>query len=527
MTQIKMGKKVFLCIFVIFGISLSLFANGEKEQEAADGPLVIDWLGYNSYNPVDPDSIIVKAMEEKYNVRFNIWFVDDKEWERSVAVRLAAGDMPDYMKVKPGGKLRRFVEQGILTPITDEMLGMIPAYTEIMNEVDPQEEWKVFVTVDDQLYGLRQYNINGSYPTVLVWRKDWLENVGISQVPQTIEEFEEAMYKFTFEDPDGNGVDDTYGLSATVFHTVLGAFGHPGTIDFAVGDGNAVLFREGGKFAYASIRPEMKEALALLNKWYEDGIIDPEFITGENKGGYWAVSHSFVNGKIGVTGKAMAYHWQPGYAHGAYGRVLREMVKVNPGLEYGKQIIIGKSPVGPDGKSGASTWGALAGHPFSFTVKAAEDPRTIPTILRMLNDNLSDIEQYRFNAYGMEGEHYSIDADGTVLPDKEFAESQAAKDIGFKTFGGGMQNPEFDKQFKPVFYQFMDETRNTGYPVYTVAQTDELSRFGGDLGKLTLQTYIKIILGEIPVSDFDTYVETFRRQGGDDVVASLDAFFGF
>lgn len=44
-----------------------------------------------------------------------------------------------------------------------------------------------------------------------------------------------------------------------------------------------------GKLVYGAVQPEIKEALTLLNKRYKDGVIDPEFITGENNGGYWAL----------------------------------------------------------------------------------------------------------------------------------------------------------------------------------------------------------------------------------------------
>lgn len=518
-----MLKKIVIypCVFLLAVFSLP--ANGGKAEESSgEEPLVIDWLGYNTYGQVDPESIIVKTMEERYNVRFNIWFIDDKEWERAIAVRLASGEMPDYMKLKGGQNVRRLVDQGILTPVTDEMLAMIPAYTEIMDNVDPEGVWRTRPTIDGKLYGLRKYNITQSYPTVIVWRKDWLENVGITKIPETIEEFEEAMYKFTFEDPDGNGIDDTYGLSSTVFHAVLGAFGHPATIHFDGRDGGAVIFKKDGKFDYAGIQPEMQDGLALLNKWYRDGVIDPEFITGENKGGYWAVSHSFINGKIGVTGKIMAYHWQPGYVNnGNPGQVMKEMLKLNPGSEYGKNIVIGRSPVGPDGKSGSSTWGAV-GHVFAFTVKATEDSRTIPTILRMLNDVLDDQELNRFVSWGLEGEHYTIDDNGTILQNAELSKASTRTELGLRVFNGGLFNPEFQKADRPLFYDFLDETRNRGYPNYEIIQTDALSRYSGDLGKLTLETYVKIILGEIPVSEFDSYVRTFRRQGGDEVVASLN-----
>ena len=74
-----------------------------------------------------------------------------------------------------------------------------------------------------------------------------------------------------------------------------------------------------GKVEFACVQPEMKEALAKLREWYKEGLIDPEFITGENKSGYWAVSQDFDNGKVGVTGMSMANHWEPPLTEGATG----------------------------------------------------------------------------------------------------------------------------------------------------------------------------------------------------------------
>lgn len=42
-------------------------------------------------------------------------------------------------------------------------------------------------------------------------RQDWLDNLNL-EIPKTLDELEKVLYAFTFDDPDGNGVDDTYGL---------------------------------------------------------------------------------------------------------------------------------------------------------------------------------------------------------------------------------------------------------------------------------------------------------------------------
>lgn len=109
-------------------------------------------------------------------------------------------------------------------------------------------------------------------------RSDWLENLGLA-VPTTLEELEAVFYAFAQDDPDGNGQDDTYALSAGgnsgamgryMFQSIFGIFGV-----------NPLFWTENeeGELEYGFTTDEVKEALKLLSKWYADGLIDPEFIT--------------------------------------------------------------------------------------------------------------------------------------------------------------------------------------------------------------------------------------------------------
>lgn len=526
-TRGGMMKKKMICIMfvlMLMVVSGNLFANGQEEVAKADDnePVVIEWLAYNTHGEPDKNSPIIKYFEEKYNCEFKFWVVDDKEWEQSLAVRFASGDMPDFMKIRPVSNVAKYVEQGILAPITDEMMAQLPAYKEVMAKHDPEETWKTEVTVDDQIYALRKFNLNGAYPTVMVWRTDWLRNVGINKIPETLEEFEEAMYKFTFDDPDGNGKDDTYGISETGLHYVMGAFGYYG-IERFFGDGRRPpIFIKNGKYEFAAVQPEMKEALTLLNKWYKAGVIDPEFITGENKGGYWAMSHSFMNGRIGVTGKVMAAHWKPALYEGdTPSGVLKEFLKVNPGLEYGRDVKIGNSPVGPTGAAGGSTWGAL-GEGFGFSVEAVKKPRVVETVLAILNDNLSDLDQYIIATGGFENTHYTIDSQGSRVSAEGFQSNAERVTAGISVLNGGMQKPEFDKKSHPLRYAFNDETKNHGYLPYPVIVSEEYNQYIGDLQKLSLETYMKIIIGDMPISEFDNYVDIFYERGGRAILDKLN-----
>ncbi|WP_347835768.1 hypothetical protein [Gracilibacillus sp. JCM 18860] len=66
----------------------------------------------------------------------------------------------------------------------------------------------------------------------IIYRKDWAENLGL-EAPTTTDEFMEMVRAFTEDDPDGNGKDDTFGLTDRsdliygAFKTVSSWFGTP------------------------------------------------------------------------------------------------------------------------------------------------------------------------------------------------------------------------------------------------------------------------------------------------------------
>ena len=49
----------------------------------------------------------------------------------------------------------------------------------------------------------------------LLVRKDWLDKLGLA-APTTLDELYDVLYAFTYNDPDGNGKNDTYGLGAFI-----------------------------------------------------------------------------------------------------------------------------------------------------------------------------------------------------------------------------------------------------------------------------------------------------------------------
>ncbi len=498
-------------------------ASSTKTEEPAKRELItISWLNYNTYAQPDPNSPIIKKMEEKYNVKFDFWFVDDQKWDELLGVKLSSGDMPDVLKIKNTSNIPSYVKQGVLAELTPEIQEMLKPKFDELKKYDSENVALLDCYYDGKLYAFKSPQIQGDYPTVLIWRKDWLKKAGIDKMPATLDEFEKAVYSFANDDPDGNGKKDTFGMSNTSMNAVFGAYG-PIPLKEYRGTGTQNLFYmkdSAGKIAFAAVQPEMKEALTTLNKWYKDGVIDPEFVTGENKAGYWATSQDFENAKVGVTGMALASHYAPPYAEGMKGgSVYEAYMAVNPTAKFGETFDIGGAVTGPKGKSGLHCWGYVNTAAIGITTKAAKDPEKVKRIAEIMTD--SDFETYVLGYWGIEGEHYTVNDKGVYARTEAYAGNAEQIKAGVGVIVNG--TAEFAKKTNPLNYEWLDKYRTAGYSDITVPQTESASLYLEDLKKLTLETYIKFITGEKNLSEWDSFVEQFNKNGGAKIIEEINA----
>jgi putative aldouronate transport system substrate-binding protein len=475
--------------------------------------------------PTDPAGEMLRYFGDKYGADFKVYNFDNQHFHEQLNVRIAAGEIPDFLYLRTATSLISYARLGVLAAIPDSLLRTnAPRLVRALESYAPG--YLRMGRVDGVQYGIPVVSPTNIFHIPLVYRKDWMTRVGVSKTPETLAEFEELMYKFARDDPDGDGRRDTYGLSRDGLAAVFGAYG---LVPFDEKTEYWVL--EDGQVINAAISLEAKKALALLAKWYRDGIIDPEFITGENKGGYWALSHAFLSGRIGFTTHGNYYHW---ITDGAYDEIdkngRRVPVEANAnGRELPKsqregKIVFGPPLVGPGGKRGIKSYNRLMN--FVTIGKSAEQcPGKIATILRILDASASADPVERLGMhYGIEGRHWKLLDRATesfvILPPWDEDEGYWSR-IGCVL---SMEVPLPPKAPRELWAQGLGLDRDgisslvqVGLP--TMMQYDEALR------KLRIEAYIAIITGARSVDSFDQFVASYLAAGGAAVQREVDQYY--
>lgn len=467
------------------------------------------------------DDVMSAYWGEKFGVEFKLEYIEQASYWEILNTRIASQDIPDVINIGSLANVLKYSELGVLGGFSEEFMRENMPYFSGWMDANYSEGWALS-KVDDLIYTLpapRSYNV---YNNLLVWRTDWLENVGM-EMPTTIDEMEAAVYAFRNNDPDGNGLQDTYGLSAGAMSAVYGAFGAmPGNW---IKDDN-------GDLVYGSVTPGARNALELLAKWYKDGVLDPEYITGENSGGYWALNHSFGQGRVGVTSHGQWYHWmdwQPGDASSSYNCNIELLRQTNPDADYG----FGTPPAGPEGKRGISK-----GNPFTarsaFSSLLTADEGKTAKLLQIIDtwSNMDTMEDYLTMRMGIKGTHWEYNENGTAVGIDPYVSPEAQAAIGAHCSFLILEMPEGEMELLPDLFNFAKgifdnnpEMNNAYYQNELIVTTEAITQYQTDCQKLLNDGYAQIITGAQGIDYFDEMVQRWYDMGGTQMTEEVNEWW--
>ncbi len=357
---------------------IELWAGGRVSEAGAPPD---DWVAY--------DKILESA---KVNLTLVLLPSTQADQDTKINAAAASNSLPDVFMVSRD-VWYKLVEAGLVANV-DDLLPLMPVRTEThYYDADRNK----LATYNGSMYGLPD---PGALPQTdsLVIRQDWLDALGLTS-PTTLDDFMTVAKAFTFDDPDGNGVDDTYGFCAFIdgsglsqaglgprFDFIYGAYGVAGVWNLSSADAVGLNARS----------EDFMKATDFIRQMNEEGVIDPDWPTLKKdefrarwKQGSCGMMHENF---AALANKSNYADFDANFPEG--------------------QWVPMDALVGPDGESSMGVVMKTA-RIYAVSQKAIDEGKG-EAIARLLEWMAND-EGYFLLGFGVEGVNYVLDENGYVI----------------------------------------------------------------------------------------------------------------
>jgi putative aldouronate transport system substrate-binding protein len=465
----------------------------------------------------------------------NEWVVNRQQYPNKITVTMVSGDMPDMFEVNMQ-QFQTLAQADQLADLTDlyEQYGsdLVKQYYEEADGIKLKAG-----TVNGKLLGMTFDGGGRDDSHMMYIREDWLTNLG-RKAPTTMDELIDLAIAFTKEDPDRNGVHDTYGLA--LMKDVFGGWagvdgfinGYGGyAFNPANGSGtNLIILKDAsGNPIWGDIQPEVKTALGKLNELFAAGAIHPEFsVMDSAKAGELATSN-----KVGISFGAF---WVPTWP-------INNMHLENNDVDWGVYEV----PTA----TGSPSVVQSTGIPSRFMVvpKSSKHPEALFKIMNFATEKLDgpdkQVDKYHTIKEGdknyqihtlapiaapsgnkNQNYHYQVmDAVNKGAPDALNSESKLYYDQ-IMSFRSGdhtqwVAHTLWDEGGVFATLGKYKQDNRIMMTSYMGAPTSTMVAKGPALRDLQAKVFTQIIMGAQPLEYFDEFAKQWMEQGGNDILSEI------
>lgn len=473
-----------------------------------------------------------RLIKERLNIDLKVAFTADSSTEAyrtKLNAIIASGVLPDIFKTQDVNVFVQLAQNASLADLTEAVAKyQTPELKAFMERYSDAVQG---ATVGGKLYAIPRANDNFHEAPFLWIRDDWLAYAG-GQYPKTVEEMVEMARKFATGDPDKNGVDgDTVGLGLNKGLISAGHMTMPGLASaFGVpGYGETIFYRDkDGKMTFSWIQPGMKPALELLSQMYKEGLINQDFTAKDET----ALVEEVTSGKIGM---AYGSNWGTWYPYNNTfkkdGTITRAYpVPTKTGYDY--KVGIESNFVGQ----------------MTMVSATCKNPEAAIKILDLYISIVGESPE-NFNKYWND-EQYRLCPVYTDIPNENYeVEIYNALMSGDASKLGGQAKPYYDlvagfengtnkddnaygtwgQMSKSGSLQWViNKYEPEGAVVKSIlglARPEIWMQNVSVLDTLTITTFTDIITGAKPVDSFDTFVQDWLKNGGQQTLDELDKLY--
>lgn len=486
-------------------------AAASSEEAKAETPaerqtLTVMTIDFNAgaSNTGDYAEQIIQTIDDYCNVDLQIeWILSDVTEEKTSLAMSNPSTMPMIMTWSGAitGNVVNYAKAGAFVDLNDYIWDSekYPNLSQMNKNVAET------LSVDGKLIAIPRTRDIGRYG--LSYRQDWAEKLGIEE-PKTVEDVYNMLYAFTFDDPDGNGKNDTYGMEMTSY---TGPFDIVQTW-FGVGNG---WIEQDGQLIPVHQQAEYKEALDWLRKVYQDGLMPAD----------WAVRTTDT--------------WSNGCKTGESGVYIDVMDGGRRIWDYfNAEATFTPSVVNPDEAASMNLLGAVNGKTlatsgyngyFTLSASTCDTPEKIEAALTFL-DKLNDNDMRLLTEYGIEGVNYEVDENGYMVRlDKD--NSGLANN-----YAGLNQMLAYIPRYTPTPSVETNERTARQNEVYVeneacavfnpalsyLANSATYSDVGATLDEIIKQARTQYICGEIDEAGLQAAADAWLAQGGQQIIDEVN-----
>jgi putative aldouronate transport system substrate-binding protein len=402
--RLKQKTSVVLPVLVLLFASFPLFAAGEKQDAAAGTPArkKISVTVYDRGNVPAAEGTIennrwTRWINENGPVDVTFVAIPRVRPEDKINTLFASGTAPDLVLEYYQGTKVTLYEQGLLMPLDDLIEKHSITYKAFLAQ-NPGVR-KAALMSDGKMYQFGKSNLIVPNRDVLI-RADWLEKLGL-EIPETTDDLYNVAKAFAEQDPDGNGIKDTYGI----------------VVSYRARESIQQMFQtfspwvvKNDEVVYGWDR--LRYRLEFQKKLYDEGIIDRDFLNDVNGS---KAMQDFVNGKVGIL------PWLIGWQN----FTTKEYATLK------KNVPTAKLAVMPNPKTPWGRFNPTMEAPIQVTGVVNADCKDPQAVMQYV-DFISGEQAYLALQYGIEGVHYNFGIDGkpvTIDADKRVREVSWAGDF--------------------------------------------------------------------------------------------------
>ncbi|NRF94346.1 ABC transporter substrate-binding protein [Paenibacillus frigoriresistens] len=461
---------------------------------------------------------MVKEWAKKTNVTFDFQHSSGNTPQDDVqqyGVMVASNNLPDSMLWNwngvQGGTSKMF-KDGTIIKLNDLIEKNAPNLKKIM-DANPQIAKQIKADNGD-IYAMPHLKVGqyGQYKTFsgMVIRQDWLDELGLKS-PETIDEWETVLK--AFKEKKGAipfTLNKSYPMS---FADFAGAYG---VTDMSTIANVSSFYIDNGKVKFGPAQPEFKQYLTTMQKWYKEGLIDPDFASNDSK---------TMDAKV-TSGKAGAFY---GFIGGSIGTYTPALQKTDPKAKLSAvQYPVLKK--GDEPKFVQASWE----YDNVGTVITSANKHAAETVKAL--DYLYSEEGAMLKNFGIEGQTYTkVDGqpkytDLILKNPDNLPIGQAMAKYFIANYGfSGLDDDRYNDQYYQLPAQkdavkLYAKYANNAYKVMlppVVLSTDEAkesAKILNDVSTLLTEQITKIVMGAAKVEDYDKTVEQVKKMNMDRAV---------